>query len=190
VEPYPSQILPMHLGWPPAAQWHHDNNQFAGDMYVIGAPPFNWYPQVRYTRDPRVADPVYIDRDGFPVQQVERREMYEDPEYIRYARAPIQYVSSQPVAPPLLPASANPHPSTEPMRAPAHDKGHQPTEDVYSFESFVLESSATKNIPSAEDFGKVNKAGTVGAQTASTPADVPINTPPYSTHLPFLTSLI
>jgi hypothetical protein len=126
-EPHPSQTLPMHLGWPPAAQWYHDNNQFAGDMYVIRAPPFNWYPQVRYTRDPRVADPVYIDRDGFPVQQVERRKMYEDPEHIRYAKAPIWYVSSQPVTPPLLITFANPHPSTEPMRAPAHGKGYQGT---------------------------------------------------------------
>ena len=144
-EPHPSQPPPMYLGWPPAAQWHPENNQFAGERYVVQAPQYNWYPQVRYSRDPRVADPMYV--------------------------------QCIPIAPPLLPECTNPHPSTEPMRAPALGKGHQPAEDVYSFESFVPEPSATRNIPSAEDFGKAKKAGT--AQTASTPADVPVNTPPY-----------
>jgi hypothetical protein len=144
-------------------------------------------PQPRYTCDRRLIDPVYIDRDGYVVQHVERRNMYEEGEHHRYARAPIRYVSNQHVvanAPPLLPISAKPYPayhqaSTKPMRAPAHGKGHQYAstpnfgEDVYSFESFIPESSATRRIPNAEDG--------VLLQTAPTPVDVPVNTSPYST---------
>jgi hypothetical protein len=165
-EPHPSQTLPMHPEWLPAAQWHQDNNQYAGDMYIIGAPPINWHneqfntpqwqnpgmayntpvggqwqgkmpigipnaPQLRYTCGLKIVDLIYIDRDDYPV---ERREMYEEGEHIQYARAPIRYVSNQLVvgnAPPLLPTcakrhTANPQPSTEPMRASAHGKGHQP----------------------------------------------------------------
>ena len=144
-------------------------------------------PQLRYTCDRRLMDLVYIDKDVYVVQHVERRDMYEEGEQHRYARAPIRYVSNQHVvvnAPPLLPTFAKTHPaypqaSTKPMRAPAHDKGHQPAstpnfgEDVYNFESFILESSATRNIPNAEDG--------VLLQTAPTPVDVSVNTSTYST---------
>lgn len=144
-------------------------------------------PQPRYTRDHRLMDPIYIDKDGYAVQHVERWDMYEEGEQHRYVRASIRYVSNQHVvanALPLLPISAKTHPaysqaSTESMRALAHGKGHQSAfspnfgEDVYNFESFIPESSATRSIPDAEDGALL--------QTAPTPVDVPVNTSPYST---------
>ena len=126
-------------------------------------------PQLRYPRDcGHTMDEVYIDRDGYELQHPHRRSMYQEGEHSGYGGAPLRYVDNKPIpanTPSLLPPIGSTHQahhmaSTDPMLAPAHGKEQQPpstsnvVEDVYSFESFNPESSATKSIQNARDIAQ------------------------------------
>lgn len=109
-------------------------------------------------------DKVYIDRDSYQVQHP-HRSIYQEGEHHGYGASPLWYIDNQLVvsnAPPLLPPSESTRQayhmaSTGSMLAPAHSKERQlpstsnVVEDVYSFELFNPESSATKNIPNIKD---------------------------------------
>lgn len=108
-------------------------------------------------------DPSYINKDGYAVQHIERRDMYEEGDTHGYAKPPIRYGSNQPgkgSAPPLPPTIPN-IPPTYPLsyrgqaQAPAHAKDREtaPTgnyvDDVYSFD--YPQTSETKSTPNVED---------------------------------------
>ena len=121
-------------------------------------------PRSRYPRDRgHIMDPVYIDRDGYAVQHIERRDMYEEGDMHGYGRAPPPYGSKQqgrgsaPALSPTIPNTPPAYPLSVRGTAqpPAHGKDRQtaPTpnyvEDVYSFE--YQDSSATKSTPHVDE---------------------------------------
>ena len=123
-------------------------------------------PRPQYPSDRgHIVDHVYRDRDGYHIEHPVRRSMYVEGEHHGYGRPRSRYADYEPVVgdgPPLLPPNAStlqthPLPSAGPLQAPAHDADRPPactsdvTEDVYSFEHFVPESSATKKTPLMED---------------------------------------
>jgi hypothetical protein len=105
----------------------------------VGARTQNWADETDMAHLPRLNVPVwrrlhervhmmehmYLDRDGYEDQHPQRRGMYEEAEHPAYGRAPIPYVTQQPVVgdiPPRVFAYAStlrPHPlaSMVPVRA-------------------------------------------------------------------------
>ena len=126
-----------------------------------------------------IVDHVYYDRDGYVIEHPVRRSMYVEGESHGYGRPPSQYADNEPIVgdgPPLLPPNASTlqtHtlPSTGPLQAPAHDADRPPactsdvTEDVYNFEHFIPEPSATKNTPTLEDTAQPILSRTKGRHT-------------------------
>lgn len=110
-------------------------------------------PRTRYPAGRgHVLEQMYVDRDGHQIQHPVRRSMYREGERLGYGRAPTRYADHEPLvgdAPPLLPPDAS--------SSQAHDTDRPPActpnviEDVYSIDFLNPESSALKNIPTAED---------------------------------------
>ena len=108
---------------------------------------------------------MYLDRDMYEDQHPQRRGIYEEAKHLAYGRAPIPYITKKYVVgevPPRVSASASTMSrhslaSMVLVRTAAHVKELQPSnviEDVYSFESYNLQSSITRTTPNTEDIAQ------------------------------------